>query len=44
MSENNKTLTYREAGLDLELYEQSLAGIAPLLRRTHTPRVLDSLQ
>jgi phosphoribosylformylglycinamidine cyclo-ligase len=33
-------LTYRDAGLDLELYEQSLAGMAPFLRRTHTPRVL----
>lgn len=36
-----KKLTYRDAGLDLELYEQSLAGMIPLLRRTHTPRVLD---
>jgi phosphoribosylformylglycinamidine cyclo-ligase len=34
-------LTYQAAGLDLELYEQSLAQIAPLARRTHTPRVLD---
>src|SRR5205809_702147 len=34
-------LTYRDAGLDLDLYEQSLAGMAPLLKRTHTPRVLD---
>ncbi|HWY86531.1 MAG TPA: phosphoribosylformylglycinamidine cyclo-ligase [Gemmataceae bacterium] len=34
-------LTYREAGLDLELYEQSLAGMVPFLKRTHTPRVLD---
>jgi phosphoribosylformylglycinamidine cyclo-ligase len=34
-------LTYRSAGLDLDVYEQSLAAIAPLLRRTHTPRVLD---
>src|SRR5262245_38379520 len=34
-------LTYRDAGLDLELYEQSLAGMAPFLKRTHTPRVLD---
>jgi phosphoribosylformylglycinamidine cyclo-ligase len=34
-------LTYRSAGLDLDLYEQTLAGMAPLLRRTHTPRVLD---
>src|SRR5262245_51483933 len=42
MNEERKThWTYRDAGLDLELYEQSLAAIAPLLRRTHTPRVLD---
>src|SRR5437879_3193347 len=34
-------LTYRDAGLDLDLYEQSLAGMPPLLKRTHTPRVLD---
>jgi phosphoribosylformylglycinamidine cyclo-ligase len=33
-------LSYRDAGLDLGLYEQGLAGIAPFLRRTHTPRVL----
>jgi phosphoribosylformylglycinamidine cyclo-ligase len=33
-------LTYRDAGLDLDLYEQSLASMPPLLRRTHTPRVL----
>jgi phosphoribosylformylglycinamidine cyclo-ligase len=34
-------LRYRDAGLDLDVYEQTLAGMAPLLRRTHTPRVLD---
>src|SRR5438093_11450543 len=34
-------LSYRAAGLDLELYEQSLASMAPFLKRTHTPRVLD---
>jgi phosphoribosylformylglycinamidine cyclo-ligase len=34
-------LTYRDAGLDLDLYEQSLAAMPPLLKRTHTPRVLD---
>jgi phosphoribosylformylglycinamidine cyclo-ligase len=34
-------LTYRDAGLDLDLYEQSLARMGPLLRRTHGPRVLD---
>src|SRR5436305_4654995 len=33
-------LTYRDAGLDLELYEQSLAAMPPLLKRTHSPRVL----
>jgi phosphoribosylformylglycinamidine cyclo-ligase len=35
-------LTYRDAGLDLELYEKSLAGMLPFLKRTHTPRVLPS--
>src|ERR1700716_779875 len=39
--EPKRMLTYRDAGLDLDLYEQSLAGMAPLLKRTHTPRVLD---
>src|SRR3954454_20857811 len=34
-------ITYRDAGLDLDLYEQSLATMPPLLKRTHTPRVLD---
>jgi phosphoribosylformylglycinamidine cyclo-ligase len=34
-------LTYRDAGLDLDLYEQSLAYMPPLMRRTHTARVLD---
>src|SRR5260370_34289154 len=34
-------LTYRDAGLDLNLYEQSLAGMVPFLKRAHTPRVLD---
>jgi phosphoribosylformylglycinamidine cyclo-ligase len=34
-------LTYRDAGLDLDLYEKSLASMVPFLKRTHTPRVLD---
>src|SRR5438093_8094684 len=34
-------LTYRDAGLDLELYEKSLAGMLPFIKGTHTPRVLD---
>jgi phosphoribosylformylglycinamidine cyclo-ligase len=35
------SFTYKSAGLDLEMYEQTLAGMKPLLKRTHTPRVLD---
>src|SRR5947208_10616734 len=35
------SVSYRDAGLDLDLYEQTLAALPPLLRRTHTPRVLD---
>src|SRR6516225_975368 len=34
-------LTYQSAGLDLQVYEQTLAGMVPFLCRTHTPRVLD---
>ena len=42
MSEQrHKKFSYRDAGLDLDLYEQSLAGMVPFLKRTHTPRVLD---
>src|SRR6516225_9593368 len=41
MSASQTPLTYSSAGLDLDLYEQTLAGIAPLVKRTHTPRVLD---
>jgi phosphoribosylformylglycinamidine cyclo-ligase len=36
-----RSLSYRDAGLDLDTYERTLAGIQPLARRTHTPRVLD---
>ena len=34
-------LTYQSAGVDIDLYEHSLAGILPLIKRTHTPRVID---
>src|SRR5262249_43081700 len=34
-------LSYRDAGLDLDVYEQSLAAMVPFLKPTHTPRVLD---
>lgn len=41
-SAENET-QYRDAGVDLDLYQQSLANLSPLLRRTHTPRVLDGI-
>jgi len=34
-------LTYRDAGLDLDVYAQSMAEIGPLARRTHSPRVIE---
>ncbi|HLN29524.1 MAG TPA: phosphoribosylformylglycinamidine cyclo-ligase [Gemmataceae bacterium] len=34
-------LTYRDAGIDLDLYKKTLAGMQPLLKRTQTPRVFD---
>src|SRR5258708_30949260 len=38
---SKKKLTYQAAGVDIDLYEQSLAGMLPFIKRTHTPRVLD---
>jgi len=38
---SKKKLTYQDAGVDIDLYEQSLAGMIPFIKRTHTPRVLD---
>src|SRR5687767_11208168 len=35
------SLDYRAAGLDLDKYEQTLGAIAPLVRSTHLPRVLN---
>jgi phosphoribosylformylglycinamidine cyclo-ligase len=32
--------TYKESGVDLEVYEQSMARLPRLMRRTHSPRVL----
>jgi phosphoribosylformylglycinamidine cyclo-ligase len=34
-------ITYRDAGLDLDKYEESLSYMPPLMRKTHSPRVLD---
>jgi phosphoribosylformylglycinamidine cyclo-ligase len=41
MDADRKSVSYRDAGLDLDVYERTIAGLPPLLRRTHTPRVLD---
>jgi phosphoribosylformylglycinamidine cyclo-ligase len=32
--------TYKDAGLDLDVYEESMARLPRLLRRTHSPRVI----
>lgn len=33
--------TYKSAGVDLELYEQAMQKLPRIMRRTHTPRVID---
>jgi phosphoribosylformylglycinamidine cyclo-ligase len=33
-------LTYKDAGVDLEVYRESMSRLPRLMRRTHTPRVL----
>lgn len=33
-------LTYKDAGVDLDIYEQSMARLPRLLKRTYSPRVL----
>jgi phosphoribosylformylglycinamidine cyclo-ligase len=35
------SVTYKSAGLDLELYEQAMAKLPAIMKRTHTPRVMD---
>jgi phosphoribosylformylglycinamidine cyclo-ligase len=34
-------IDYKAAGVDLDTYEETMAQLPPLLRRTYTPRVLD---
>ena len=34
-------IDYKSAGVDLETYEKTIAGIGPLLKRTFSPRVMD---
>ncbi len=33
-------VTYKDSGVDLDTYEESMARVARLVRRTHSPRVL----
>ena len=35
------SLTYQSAGVDLGLYNQAMARLPALMKRTHTPRVID---
>lgn len=35
------SVDYKSAGVDLDTYEQTIAGIGPLLKRTFSPRVMD---
>lgn len=35
------TITYKDAGVDLDLYEDAMSRLPALMRKTHTPRVLD---
>ena len=34
-------VSYKDAGLDLDLYARAMEKLPPLMRRTHTPRVMD---
>lgn len=36
-----KPIDYKAAGVDLDVYEQTMAQLPPLLRRTYTPRVIE---
>ena len=35
------SLDYRSAGVDLPVYEETMARLPPLMRRTYTPRVIE---
>jgi len=38
---DSESLDYRSAGVDLDVYEQTMGRMPPLLRRTYTPRVIE---
>ena len=33
-------ITYKDAGVDLELYEQAMQKLPAFMQKTHTPRVM----
>lgn len=39
-SNDPMALSYKDAGVDLDVYEESMSRLPRLMRRTHTPRVL----
>ncbi len=40
-SPSPKSLSYKDAGVDLELYEQAMERLPAMMKKTHTPRVMD---
>src|SRR5213593_167828 len=36
-----KKLSYKDAGLNLDLYNETMEQLPPLMRRTFTPRVIE---
>ena len=37
----SQPIDYKAAGVDLDLYDETMSRLPPLLRRTYTPRVMD---
>lgn len=37
----SESIDYKASGVDLDVYERTMAQLPPLLRRTYTPRVID---
>lgn len=40
-SNTPKSVSYKDAGVDLELYEQAMERLPAMMKKTHTPRVMD---
>ncbi|GAC1464432.1 MAG: phosphoribosylformylglycinamidine cyclo-ligase [Isosphaeraceae bacterium] len=41
MPKNEEPIDYKSAGVNLDTYEETMALLPPLLRRTYTPRVIE---